>query len=458
MTDTPAREEWAATAIAPGPDGYPIIGILPEVDRNVLDFFVRMWHAYGDVVHLDLGAAAPDLYIVVHPDDVKHVLQDNHRNYGKGYQKVKPLLGDGLVAAEGDYWLRQRRLMQPMFNRTTIPQYVPAMIRATEELLAEWHGRPDPQTPIDVAGEMMKVTMRVITRTMFSGELRGRYDELNSAFTETLAFLDASMLRPELLDRLPTPSRRRFLKALAVLDEIIYGVITRRRASDERPDDLLSLLLEAKDDETGQGMTDRQIRDEVVTIFFAGHETTATALAWTWVLLSRNPHVSEQMVQEIDAVLAGRTPALEDVEALPYTRMVFDEALRLYPPAWMFGRVALGDDVLGGYHIAKGAVLLFSPYLTHRHPDFWENPEGFDPERFSPEASKKRHRYAYFPFGGGPRLCLGMNFSLIEGPLMLAMIAQQFRLHLAPAHKIEVRPMAVLRPQPDVMMTVSPRA
>jgi cytochrome P450 len=452
-----------------------LIGALPEVDRNVLDFFVRMWREYGDVVHVDLGAASTNLYIIAHPDDVQHVLRDNHRNYAKGYDKVKPLLGEGLVSAEGEYWLRQRRLMQPMFNRNTIPMYVPAMIQSTQELLAQWHERPDPEEPLDVAEEMLKVTMRVITRTMFSGELGDRYDTLSDAFTRTLAYMDATMMRPDWIDKLPTPGNRRFRAAVAELDEVIYDVIARRRSStgSERPDDLLSLLLEARDEETGQGMTDRQIRDEVVTIFFAGHETTATALAWSWMLLSRNPQVSQRMVDEIDRVLEGRTPGLEDLRDLTYTRMVFDEALRLYPPAWMFGRLALGDDVLGstlsssqgGYPIPAGSMLLLSPYLTHRHPDFWENPEGFDPQRFTEAASqgavlsssKERHRYAYFPFGGGPRLCIGSNFSLAEGPLMLAMIAQQFRLHLVPGHKIEVRPMAVLRPQPSVMMTVTAR-
>lgn len=440
----------------PGPKGYPIVGVIPFITGNLLEFMTQMWHEYGDCVRFDI--AKFKMHLVIHPLDVKHILQMNHRNYGKGHdEEVKKLFGNGLGSSEGAFWRRQRRLMQPMFNRRTLASYAPAIIASTTEMLANWDARSDPDKPLDIALEMMRVTQQVITRTMFTGEI-SEHLLIYEAFTEAMDGLNRKMKRPQFVNKLPTPGNRRFDSAIKTIDEIMYELIAERQALDSKFDDLLSLLLQAQDEESGAKMTSQQIRDEITTIFLAGHETTANALAWTWYLLSRHPVVGEKVVAEVEHVLGGRTPTVEDLANLTCTRQVFNESLRLYPPVWLFARVAQEDDVLpSGYGIPKGSLVMFSPYLTHRHPDFWHNPEGFQPERFTREAAKMRHRYAYFPFGGGPRLCIGSNFALMEGPLMMAMILQRYNLSLMPGSNVQLKPSSILRPAGGLQMLVTQR-
>ncbi|MGB0387634.1 MAG: cytochrome P450 [Ardenticatenaceae bacterium] len=444
-----------------GPKGYPIIGVIPKIRGNLLHFITQMWLEYGDCLRLDMPSF--EMHLVIHPDDVKHVLQMNNRNYEKGYNKgdLALLVGNGLVSSEGAFWRRQRRLIQPLFNRRRLRYYAPAMISSTAEMFAKWDARPEQTRPLDIAAEMMRVTQRVITRTMFSKDMSEQTDLMYKAFTDAMDGLDSKMTQPNFMSKWPTPGNRRFEKAIKTINETMYKLIAERRASDARDNqekDLLSLLLNARDEESGTGMSDQQIRDEITTIFLAGHETTATALSWTWYLLSRHPVVGKKVVAEVDHVLRGRTPRVQDLGELTYTRQVFDESLRLYPPAWLFNRVALQDDVLpSGYRIPKGSNIAFSPYLTHRHPDFWHNPEGFQPERFTKEASKSRHRYAYIPFGGGPRLCVGNNFALMEGPLIIAMIAQRYNLTLVPGSNVQINPRTTLRSLDGIPMLVTPR-
>ncbi|MDP3767798.1 MAG: cytochrome P450, partial [Dehalococcoidia bacterium] len=256
----------------------------------------------------------------------------------------------------------------------------------------------------------------------------------------------------------PTPTNLRFRRAMRTLDDIVYGMIEARRNNGADKDDLLSMLLEARDEETGEGMSDKQLRDEVFTMFTAGHETTAAALAWTWYLLSQHPEAEGRLHNELGSVLSGRTPGLDDLQRLPYTRMVIEETLRLYPPVWSIGRMALREDTVLGYRIpAKGQVLL-SSYVTHRHPEFWDEPERFDPERFAPERAASRPRYAYFPFGGGPRQCIGNEFAMMEAQLALATLAQRYRLRLVPGQVVEPEPAVTLRPRHGVMVTVEARS
>lgn len=437
----------------PGPTGYPVIGVLPKMWEEPLRFFVEAGNQYGDVVHLDLGPR--EFYLLNHPDYIRYVLQDNYRNYHKGYDPIEPLIGNGLVMSEGNFWRRQRRLMQPAFHRDQLASFADVIAGATAEMLSRWERAARHETLLDMAEEMTHLTLQVILRTMFSTDIDDKIDVASRAFEDALAYMNQQLMAPfEWLQHIPTPAKRRFQRALTALDDIVYGIIAERRHSDDDPGDLLSMLLNAQDEETGESMTDKQVRDEVMTIFLAGHETTANALAWVWYLLSKYPATARQVRSEVDDVLGDRAPAYEDLQNLTYMRRVIDETLRLYPSAWMFARQAVEDDEIGGYSIPAGATLMLSPFVTHRRAEFWENPEGFDPERFTPERVKERARYAYFPFGGGPRRCIGEGFALMEAQLVMAMVVQRFRLHLVPGHRVEPQPMATLRPHPGVLMTV----
>jgi cytochrome P450 len=444
----------------PGPEGYPLLGIIPDLRRSPLYYFVDVAQRYGAVVKLNLGPGS--MVLVAHPDAVQYVLQQNHQNYRKGYDAVEPVIGKGLVTSEGEFWLRQRRLMQPMFHRERVAAFADMMVAATERLLAQWY-RHDPRRPLDVAEQMTRLTQEIIARTMFSADVGEQVDRLMAAFEFTLQYLNQRMFMPvPYLERLPTPTNIRFRRALRTLDEITYDLIQKRRrliATDPAaaPPDLLTMLLQARDADTGEQMSDKQLRDEVITIFFAGHETTASTLSWAWYVLARRPDLADELRAEAQRVLGDRRPEAADVPELAFTRRVIDETLRLFPPAWMFARQAIADDEILGFHVRAGSMLALSPYVTHRDPAFWEQPYRFDPDRFLPERKKQHHRYAYFPFGGGPRLCIGRDFALTEATLILAMIARRFELRLAPGAVVEEQPVATLRPRPEVLMLLHER-
>lgn len=443
-------ERMKAT-VPPGPQGIPVLGVLPQVWRDPLQFFLRAGIEFGPVARFEMGSKP--FYLITGPDEVKYVLQDNHRNYRKGYDQAKPLMGNGLVTSEGDFWLKQRRLIQPMFNRSRLAFFSAYMIRATEEMLERWDSLAAREEVADVADEMMRLTQTIIVRAMFSTEIGDQAEALGAAFDETLNHLNRVLFSPSpLLTSLPTPANRRHKRALEFLDTFIYGLIRSKRRSGEDTGDLLSLLVFSRDEETGEGMDDRQIRDELMTIFLAGHETTANALAWTWYLLAQNPEEEARLVEEVDTVLGGRPAVFDDLKNLTCIPLALHEGLRLYPPAWMFARHAVEDDVVGGFTIPKGEMLMFSPYVTHRLPQHWEDPERFDPGRFTSERSENRHKFAYFPFGGGPRLCLGNNFALIEAQLVMARMLQRFRLRLEPGVEVRPTPIATLQPRPGVPM------
>lgn len=438
----------------PSPQGLPVVGVLPQVWRDPLAFLVRAAHDYGDVVRLDFGRQA--FYLVTHPDGLKHVLQDNYGNYPKGYDKAKPLLGEGLVSSEGEFWRRQRRLMQPAFHKQRLAGFAAVMLEETEATLSFWEDAASAGRSLDVAKEMMLLTQRIIVRTMFSQDVGADSEEVARAFDVALAGLNRSLFLPgDLWERLPLPANRRFKEALATLDRAVYRIIEARRREGVREEgraghDLLAMLMEARDEATGEGMSDKGLRDEVMTIYLAGHETTATTLAWTFFLLSKNPAVARRLDAELREVLGGRAPGVEDLPRLRFLRAVIDEVLRLYPPAWMFARKAAAADTIGPYDIPAGAVLMLSPYVTHHRADLWENPEGFDPERFLNESD--RPRYAYLPFSGGPRQCIGNNFSLMETQLIIALVRQRFSLELEPGKPVRAQPYATLRPRPGVWM------
>ncbi|MBU8894264.1 cytochrome P450 [Corallococcus sp. M34] len=446
----------------PGPRTEPLLGNMRALRRAPLDYFLAQVREHGDVVRFWLGPKPVTL--VAHPDGVRHVLQDNVRNYNKqtrGFAVVRELLGQGLLTSEGDFWLRQRRLAQPAFHRQRLASFASTMVEAAEELATRLDARCAPGAAFDVAEEFNHLTLSVTSRTLFGSDIGASVSrDIGEALARVQAFANARLTQLLPLPRaLPLPSHLRMRRDLDMLDRVVRELIERRRADTGTHHDLLAMLMEARDEDTQERMSDTQLRDEVMTLMVAGHETTASALSWTMVLLSRHPDVRRRLETELAQVLQGRSPTVEDLPKLALTRRIIDESMRLFPPAWISSRAALQDDVIGGYHIPAGSFVLVSPWVTHRHPRLWENPEGFDPDRFLPELERERSRFTYFPFGGGPRQCIGNQFSLMEMVLVLATLVSRLRLDLAPGHPFVPAPAITLRPRPGVWMTASrPRA
>ena len=443
---------------APGPSGLPIVGNVRRLDDR-LNGFIRLRQEYGDIVRLQIGPRT--LHLLTDAHYAQYVLQDNNRNYvkGRGLIQARDLLGDGLLTSEGDFWRRQRRLIQPAFHRRQINTFAQTMTAATADMLQRWEHLAVTGEPVNIAEEMMRLTLDIVSKALFSTALsREEMDQVATVMTPMLRFATKRLERlVDITAGWPTPANRRQEARIKTLDEIVYRIIAARHQSGEQNDDLLAMLMAAQDEESGVGMSDRQLRDEVMTLFLAGHETTANLLAFTFYLLSRNVAVRQRLQTEVDQQLRGRRPEVEDYNSLSYTRQVLDETLRLYPPAWLLGRQPLEDDQIGGYHVPAGSTVLIGVYAIHRHSDYWENPEGFDPDRFAPGAEAERPRYAYLPFGGGPRLCIGNNFALLEAALVLAMISQRYELNLVTGYPVEPEVAFTLRPKSGVWMTVHPR-
>ncbi|HEX8338709.1 MAG TPA: cytochrome P450 [Pyrinomonadaceae bacterium] len=446
----------AALTAAPGPRGFWPVGQVVQFRRDPLALLTRLAREYGDVVRFQ--AATQAVYLLNHPDHVRDVLVTHHARFMKGraLQRAKRLLGEGLLTSEGDFWRRQRRLAQPAFHRQRVNSYAETMVGYAEKTSARWRAGET----LDVADEMSRLTLAVVGKTLFDADVESDADEVGAALAEVMSLFGYLMLPfSELLERLPLPPRRRFERARARLDRVIYRIIEERRREGRDRGDLLSTLLHAVDEEGDRtGMTDEQLRDEAMTIFLAGHETTANALAWTLYLLSQNPEAEARLHEELDEVLPGRAPAAEDFPRLRYTEMVVAEAMRLYPPAWAVGRLALEDHEVGGYLIPRGSLVLVSQYVMHRDPRFWPDPERFDPGRFTPEAKSARPQFSYFPFGGGTRRCVGEGFAWMEAVLILATLARRWRLRLAPGAVVRPRPRITLRPAGGgIPMTVEAR-
>jgi cytochrome P450 len=438
--------------------GSPIIGSIREFQKDRLGFLLRLRQEHGDIAHFRLFNS--DIYLLSRPDMIKQVLVDHHKQYYKGraYQRIRFALGNGLLTSEGDFWLRQRRLVQPAFHRKNLDKLPPIITGAAQEMLAAWKKLASDGKLVDINAEMMRLTLTIVSRALFKTDVGDRAEEVASALDVLMEQSQRRIQNPFLLPPvLPTRDDRIFRGSVQKLDEIVYGIIENRRRADQEDNDLLSMLIAAKDADTGDHMTDQQLRDEVITLFLAGHETTANALSWTWYLLSKFPDVERKLFQELNQVLEGRIPTLADIPALPYTRMVIDESIRLFPPAWLISRTAREDDIVDGITIPAGSIAFLSPYVTHRHPDLWENPEGFDPERFSSARSASRPDFAYFPFGGGPRLCIGNNFALMEAHLVLAAMVQHFQVEIVPGHPIELQPSITLRPRHGILTRLRAR-
>ena len=429
----------AATVGPPGPlddAGYHFLAprlrstlfVLPGVMRCPPEYFVEAARRYGGVVTLSPNR----IYLVTDPEGVKHVLQDNHTNYIKGpsYQVLRPLMGNGLFSSDGDYWKRQRRLIQPAFQHKHHPRMTDIIVDSTSRMLERWESKASRSEAIDGRSEVILLTVEILLRSMFSGDLIGSEEVLRDAILDCSRHMDliGVVKIVKMLAWFRIARRHRFEQAIRTLDSFILGVLDERRRKQIDNGDLVSLLLWARDEQTGESMSDREIRDELMTMIQAGNDTVADTIAWTWYLLAKHPEVRERVESEVDSTLQGRTPGLEDLPALSYTNRVVMESMRIYPSAWGFGRTALKEDVIGGYRIPPKALVVVSPYVTHRRPDLWENPETFDPDRFLPERSQGRPRFAYFPFSAGPRKCIGAGIAMVEAPMVVAMAAQRYRL------------------------------
>ena len=438
-----------------------MVGIAPEIKKDFLGFFLKMQREYGDLVRYP--AIGRYGYQLNHPDYVKHVLQDNHKNYRKSnavVSRMEEVVGDGLLTSNGDLWIRQRRLAQPAFHRKRVAAYGRIMTNAAAEMLAGWHAQTE---PIDIAAETMCLTLKVAGLTLFGLDLTHRAGDIDEAFSkvsEELAnFPTYYLLLRALLPRLPLskPRNQRFDEGMARLEAVVQSIIDRRRQDNSEHDDLLAMFMEVRDEETGQGMTDQQLRDEVMTMLLAGHETTSLALSWTFYLISQHPDAEKALHEELEHALTGHIPTVDDLPKLTYTRCLIEESMRLYPPAHSFNRQAIAEDSIDGYSIPAGAHMLIQPYVVHRHPEFWHEPERFDPERFSPQSARDRHRYAYLPFGGGPRQCIGAGLAMNELLLVTATVAQRFTLRSVPDRHVEPQPHVTLRPKGGLWMYVRPR-
>ncbi len=417
-------------------------GSVRELVRQPLSFFLAITRQYGDIV---CYRSAPEVaFLVNHPDHIRHILVENNKNYSKATYsntKFKDVIADGLLVSEGDNWLRQRRLMQPAFHQNRLAQLVPLVTDETNRVIEHLDAATREGRPVDISKLMASLTLSITTKALFGVDLG---EEVNNVG-------DMINMAADLLEK---PKYARFQNALQYVDQVVFGIIEERRRTNVDTGDLLSKLLQSRDEETGQGMDDQQLRNQVITLLLAGYETTANALTWTWYLLAQNPQQAIQMRTEAAQVLRGSLPSSENLADLLYTRMVFEESLRMYPPAWVLGRKALGEDEIGGYRVPAGTIIAISPYVAHRHPDFWEKPDVFDPLRFTAERSAGRHRFAYLPFGAGPRQCIGNTLAQLEAHIILSMIASRFDLTLVPDQDIHPQPLFILRPDRPVLMQV----
>jgi cytochrome P450 len=444
-----------SVATAPGPKLSFIDSLIYRPGGgNPLDFFTMLARTYGDVSSYRMGGE--QLFLVNEPQLIRDVLVTHNRNFTKsrGLERSRRLLGQGLLTSEGTTHLRQRRLMQPAFHRDRIAGYGDLMVGYADRMRQAW---ADGAT-VDVAREMNRLTLSIVGRTLFDVDVERQAAAVGEALTAVMESFWMMMLPfAEVLERLPVPKLRRARMARARLDSIIYRMIADRRASGRDHGDLLSMLLTAQDEDEGGGMTDQQVRDEAMTIFLAGHETTANALTWTWYLLGNAPDVEAKLHDEIDRVLQRRLPTMKDLASLPYVERVVTESMRLYPPAWIVGRRAIAEYELGDYLVPPRSILVMSPYIMQRDPRFYRDAERFDPDRWTPAFRAALPKFAYFPFGGGPRQCIGESFAWMELILVVATIAQQRRLRLVPGHPVVPQPLITLRAKHGMRMTIHQR-
>lgn len=441
----------------PAAPGHWLLGNLVERRERPLPFFVNMSRLAPMTAFRMLWVR---VYTLNHPDFVKHVLIDNVQNYHKGRIALvlRPLLGNGLLLSEGDTWKRNRRLAQPAFHRHVLAKLTDGMVAATEQMLARWAARPATGSGgFDIVPDMMSVTMSIVARALFSTDVAAHASDVSRALT---LVLDESNRRAlsvtPWMPRLPTQRQRAFDEAIRTLDDVVFRIIRDRRGHEAAHADLLSMLMTAKDADTGESLSDVELRDEAMTMFLAGHETTANALSWLWLVLSQNYEVEQRLREEFATVLGGRTARADDLPKLKYTTRVLEETMRLYPPAWLTVRQPYEEDQIGPYRIAKDALLGICPYAIHRLPEFWPDPERFDPDRFLPENVQKRPKLAYMPFGAGQRMCIGNNLAMMEAAIIVSTVLQRYRIEVLPGQRIEAEAAVTLRPRHGLRVRATP--
>jgi len=438
----------------PGPKGHFLLGVMRDFNDDTLGFIERC-RDFGDVVKTRfLWVHA---YFLYNPRDIESLLTTNAKSFRKAQSLRSPffarLVGNGLVTSEGEFWRRQRRLAQPAFHRQRISSYGAVMVEYAQRALTKWR---EGET-LDISREMNRLTLEIVVKTLFNADVSSDADHVGAMLSEVVKpFASQATLKWILDNRLPTPGHRRYFQAVSEIDRIVFRIISERRASKLDEGDLLSMLLQAQD-EDGSQMTDAQLRDEVMTLFLAGHETTALSLSWSWYLLATHPEVEKKWHAELKEVLGDRLPTVEDLRNLTYTEMITKEAMRLYPPAYAVGREALEDTSFGGFKVPKGSQVFAFQWVTQRDERYFENPDRFDPERWTAERAEEIPKYAYFPFGGGPRQCIGNYFAMMEIVLLLATIGQRFSLSLAAEQRVELLPVLSLRPKQGIRLIAHAR-
>jgi cytochrome P450 len=427
----------------PGPKGLPILGHLVDLARDPLSFLTACSRDHGDVVALRLGTW-PTL-LISDPVLVEHVLVKEHRAFVKNsffWRQVTAVFGKGLLTSEGDLWQQQRRLAAPAFAGKRLSSYADVMVRHTRRMLDDW----PVGIPRDIHADMMGLTLGIAAKALFGSEVEDDVAEIDAAVNALAKEIATRMARPFVIpDAVPLPGHIRYRRGLGKIEQVISRIVRERRSTNEDTGDLLSMLLMARD-ETGRPMSDQQLRDEVITILLAGHETTALALSWTWHLLNNHPAVQEQLSAEVREILGSAAASIDDLPRLCLSEQVVMEAMRLYPPAWLIGREALHDCKIGGYSVAAGTTIYMSPWVAHRSERHFDDPEAFRPERWDGDLARSLPRFAYFPFGGGPRVCIGNRFAMMEAVLILATMVQRFRIERHGGHRVVPRPSITLRP------------
>ena len=439
--------------------GLPLVGSLPQLIKNPFGYLKQARENYGDIYNLNLGISK--MLIVNHPRQMQHILVDNAQNYRKGgamWDAVRAMLGNGLVVSEGSFWMRQRRMMNPQFHRQRLAALNDLMVSAITEALDTWEKSAN-GSDFNVASAFSELTMKVITRTLFgTGLSTEEMDRVSKAMNYALTYIIQAIVLNSLPSWMPAPGKKEFEQSIKQIDDTVYRIIADSRKDNGESNHLMAMLLDMVDDETGEGMTDQQLRDEVTTLFLAGYETTSIALSWAFDMLTHHPDVMEKLQAEVDSAIGDRLPTFADLMKLPYSRMILQETLRIRPAAWQLPRTAIEDDELDGYRIPAGTTITGLIYMCHYHPEEWENPEVFDPERFQPAKSEKRHKFAYMPFGAGQRKCIGMDFALMEGQLALAMVAQRYKLTKTTEDLAKPQLSTTLRPKGGVVVKLEKRS